>query len=204
MMNTMLFHKIYQICTDAHDGAFIPQVAAQLIAERTDLAVAAVLRELTAPAVYLYEDTLPALDAVFTCPNVTPILWTEGELTTSVGDSGYQLHKIEAAQLLLRYPQWTERTAALDLPPVIGGFAKREALAPLRTLLAQGTVNGVTVVDDKPEQLADAGRILAFDKGTQPTATVTLLLDLDYTLIDHALTRQEMAERIGRLIAQAG
>jgi hypothetical protein len=243
-MTETLFHEIYQICTEAHNGAFIPQMAAQLIADQTGLAVSTIHAELTRPAIFFYDDVLPTLDHLFALPHVTPIIWTEGELSDASGGPGYQNLKVEAARLFERYPEWIDRAAHLGLPPIIGGFTKSQALTPLRLIVHRHGVGGVTVVDDKAEQLVTAHAFLASfvpalqllqicrgddpaasaatddhpfirrlahltdlirlipDRGRQPTAAVELiLLDLDYTLIDHARTRQEMAERLERLIS---
>jgi hypothetical protein len=234
-MNTSLFHEVYRICTDAHNGAFIPHVAAELLAQRTGLPVATIARELLAPAVYFYDDVLPTLDQVLALDNVVPIIWTEGELATDQGP-GYQRRKVEAAALFERYSIWRKRANRLALPPVIGGFTKIDALALLRPVFANHNVTMTTLVDDKPEQLEAAGFLLStftdryqrlfINREDTPVnyassivpirslaqlppflstqGTQLLLLDLDYTLIDHARTRQEFAERIAQLISRYG
>jgi hypothetical protein len=233
-MTEYLFHKIYRICTDAHNGAFIPQMAAQLIADKTGLAVSTIYAELTRPAIFFYDDVLPTLDRLFTLPHVTPIIWTEGELSGANGGSGYQNLKVQAARLFERYPEWIDRAAHLDLPPIIGGFTKSQALIPLRLIVHRHGVDGVTLVDDKAEQLVTAHAFLAsfvpafqllqICRGDNSAADdhpfirrlahltdlirlipnrgrQLILFDLDYTLIDHRRTRQEMAERLERVMS---
>lgn len=233
-MAEFLFHEIYRTCTAAHDGAFIPRMAAQLMADRTGLDVATIHAELTRPVIFFYEDVLPTLDRILDRAEITPIIWTEGELSDADGSPGYQALKVRAARLFQRYPQWIERAARLDLPPIIGGFTKSQALASMRPLLDRHPVDGVTVVDDKAEQLTTAHSILsAFVPSLQllqihrsaattvdhpfihpiprlsdllpliPAGRQLILFDLDYTLIDHARTRQEMAERMERIVHNA-
>lgn len=243
-MTETLFHEIYRICTEAHNGAFIPQMAAQLMADRTGLAASTIYAELTQPAIFFYDDVLPTLDHLFALPHVTPIIWTEGELSDASGGPGYQTLKVEAARLFQRYPEWIDRAAHLDLPPMIGGFTKSQALVSLRLIVNRHGVSSVTLVDDKAEQLVTAHAFLASfvptlqlfqicrgddpaasavaddhsfirrlthltdlirlipDRSQQPTTAVGLILfDLDYTLIDHERTRQEMAERLERMMS---
>lgn len=231
-MKSTLFHDVYAICTEQFDGAFVPQVAAKMIAERSGLDAVTVEAALMSPSVFLYADVLPALDQILNRPGVVPMIWTEGQLTTEEGGSGYQMQKVRASGLLARYPAWTE-TTALGLPPVIGGMTKINALPQLAGFLAARAVAQILVVDDNPSQLAAAGtwltqngyvgQLLHIDRSddeySYPHAEIQrihslaqlipllnrpglylLLFDLDYTLIDHAQTREEMSERIEKML----
>ncbi|MBI1294957.1 hypothetical protein GC175_08365 [bacterium] len=159
-MNSTLFHDVYEICTERFGGAFVPHVAAKMIAERSGLDAATVEAALTSPSVFLYPDVLPTLDQILNRPGVVPVIWTEGQLTTEEGGPGYQMQKVRASGLLARYTEWTE-TTALGLLPVIGGMTKINALPQLADFLAAHVVAQILVVDDNPTQLVAAGTWLS-------------------------------------------
>ena len=231
-MKSTLFHEVYEICTEQFGGAFVPQAAAKLIAERSGLDAAAVEAALMSPSVFLYPDVLPTLDQILNRPGVVPLIWTEGQVSTEEGGPGYQMQKVRASGLLARYTAWT-KTTALGLSPVIGGMTKINALPQLADFLAAHVVGQILVVDDNPAQLVAANVWLSEngypfhllhidrseDKYTYPLAKIRrihslaelipllsgpglhlILFDLDYTLIDHAQTREEMGERIEQMV----
>ncbi len=236
-MKSTLFHEVYRLCTEQYGGAFVPHTAARLIAQRSRLSAAVVEHELTSPVVFLYDDVHATLDRLFQQADTVPVIWTEGELTTASGAAGYQLHKIEASALLQRYPEWRIRAERWGLPPICGGFSKKDCLAGLQPALTNPSIGQILVVDDNPAQLSAAGEWLSArslphqllhinreinreeHQPSSPAPGIThitsltavqehlsgsgiqvILIDLDYTLIDHAQTRDEMAQRIARLM----
>lgn len=226
-----LFHEVYHLCTQQHDGAFLPQVAATLLAERTGQPVARFCRLFRQPYVQLYPDVRPLFDQLFCRHRQIPLLWTQGEVCTADGD-GYQAHKFYASGLPARYPQWWVRSRSLGLSPIYGGLDKQAALADLLTQLPAVAPRHLLLVDDNLAQLQAAHTLLNaapsltytllhLKRTSQPahltptlhrinsllqvldycqTANYLILFDLDYTLIDHQITRQRFADQVAALV----
>lgn len=227
-----LFHEVYHLCTQQHEGAFLPHVAATLLAKQTGLPVARFQRLFQQPHVQLYPDVRPLFDQLFCLHRQIPILWTQGEVRTAAGD-GYQAHKFYASGLLARYPQWWVRSRSLGLSPIYGGLDKQVALADLLAQLPVNAPRHLLLVDDNLAQLQAAQvqlhalpsytyTLYHLKRNSQPTqltanlyrvnsllsvldhcqgANHLILFDLDYTLIDHQITRQHFAAQVAALLS---
>jgi len=228
-----LFHAVYHLCTQAHAGAFLPQVAATLLAARTGQPAERFCQFFQQPYVQLYPDVRPLFDQLFCLHRQIPILWTQGEVRTTGGD-GYQAHKFYASGLPARYPQWWVRSQSLGLSPIYGGLDKQAALADLLAHLPTSAPRHLLLVDDNLAQLQAAEvqlhalpsytyTLYHLKRNSQPThlaanlhrinsllqvldhcqtANHLILFDLDYTLIDHQVTRQHSAAQVAALLNQ--
>lgn len=173
----------------------------------------------------LYPDVLPVLSLIVDAQSSLSI-WTQGEFEeTSDGCAGYQRLKVAHSGIFESLGEsWTAINTKIHAPHEIGGFDKCEQLdAFLRD--GQLNTESLVFIDDKAENVKKAlqsakqhgYRARAFvisrnstEGGVEESNSViesfydipeikngdAYFIDLDYTMMDHSLIRDNMKDKI--------
>lgn len=230
------FELGYTNSADRYNGAFLPSIAAPIIAAELSATESQenILHLLQRPPVEesVYPDVFPVLQSVVRSPNQVLSIWTQGEVVTEKGEQGYQILKVAASGLSRALnPDWKKKSGEYGVPRVIGGIDKHQVLPDMAAKAKQLHLEQLVIVDDKEENLARADAVLSdsriakqyfhitrkkkpqgyigtgIDSFAQiPVAdlarTPTLwLVDLDYTIIDHKMVRNNLVEQIAAFMS---
>jgi len=230
MTATALFDQIYQTSTAENRGAFCPALVAQCLAEQTGVAAQLFLDIFAAPRIHLYPDVHPALDWLFTSSEHVPVLWTQGEFNTPTGQGYQVLKflatgllerypqwqtraqafgsptmiggfdkQAELRQFLAHFNGRSQLSVAIiddNLDQLLSAQALLEQMAVPHTLLQLVRTVPPQRLGPNCYRLNDL-RQMAHQLGQTKQL---LLIDLDYTLIDHQVTRLGFAQAVTKLL----
>jgi hypothetical protein len=206
-------------------------VAAQLLAEHTGLDGEAFLTIFNEPVVQLYADVHPTFDHILNTTPHMPLVWTQGEMNDPVGCGYQRLKfqatrlleryppwagRMQANGLPVLIGGYDKQAALTELITQVDPSRLQnmlivdDSLAQLfaaHTLLQAASITATLFQIDRtaPPQRLDL-HCHRLNDLTQlishfTTSTHLILVDLDYTLIDHLVTRQHFAAQIERLLA---